>query len=106
MPELIEYLSSVDEESARVRDDKSLSSGSISERSQTVGESESRGTSSDDQDLRDRIIKEEERNVRGARILVGVAFLTCAVAVTIAVYFFAKKSDTRSFEVQVSHSIC
>jgi hypothetical protein len=49
------------------------------------------------------IIKEEERNVQGARILVGIAFLACAVAVSVAVYFFAKKSDTRSFEVQVSH---
>jgi hypothetical protein len=103
MEELTDCLSAVDEESARPRDEeKSSSSGSVSERSSTLSNG---NYSSDEQDLRNMIFKEEERNVRGARFLVGIAFLACAVAVSVAVYFFAKKSDTRSFEVQVSHSI-
>jgi hypothetical protein len=105
MEEVVDYLSAVDEESDRPRDDdKSLLSGSVSERSSIFPTGESKGTSSDEQDIRNRIIKEEERNVRGARILVGIAFLACAVSVSVAVYFFAKESDTRSFEVQVSIS--
>jgi hypothetical protein len=48
-----------------------------------------------------KFIQVEELNVRRARRLVGVVFVLCAVAVSIAVFFFAKRSDERAFEVEV-----
>jgi hypothetical protein len=50
-------------------------------------------------------VKVEELNVRRARRLVGVVFVLCAVAVSIAVFLFAKKSDERAFEVEVRKTL-
>jgi hypothetical protein len=53
-------------------------------------------------DIRDTIIKKEEKAVIHARRLVGFAVITCAVAVSVSVYLFTKRSDKKSFELQVS----
>jgi hypothetical protein len=58
----------------------------------------------EDQEMKDRIIKNEERAVRNARLLVITAIIACAVAVTTAIYIFAKKSDEDTFELEVSNN--
>jgi hypothetical protein len=62
------------------------------------------GNAQEDKDMKDRIIKDEERAVRNARLLVIAAILVCAVAVTTAIYIFAKKSDEDTFELEVSNN--
>jgi hypothetical protein len=54
-------------------------------------------------DIRDTIIKKEEKAVINARRLVGFAVITCAVAVSVSLYVFTKRSDKKSFELQVSY---
>jgi hypothetical protein len=51
--------------------------------------------------LRDKIINNEEKAVRKARIIVIGAFIACATAVSVSVYKFASKADFRSFELDV-----
>ena len=69
----------------------------------TGGDAESgTGGSVQTKDLRDTIIKNEEKSVRKARCLVGFAVIACAIAVSVLVYVFAKKGDLKSFELQVS----
>ncbi len=52
--------------------------------------------------IRDTIIKNEEKAVINARRLVGFATIVCAIAVSVSVYFFAKKGDQGRFELEVS----
>ena len=52
-------------------------------------------------ELKETIIKKEEGNVRKSRWLVGLAMTICAVAVTVATYVLAKRSDQHSFELEV-----
>jgi hypothetical protein len=52
-----------------------------------------------------KFIQVEELNVQRARRLVGVGFVLCAVAVSVAVFCFAKKSDQRAFEVEVRKTL-
>jgi hypothetical protein len=52
--------------------------------------------------IRDTIIKNEEKAVINARRLVGFATIVCAIAVSVSVYFFAKKGDKKNFELEVS----
>lgn len=54
-----------------------------------------------DRELRDQIIKREERAVRNARFVVLIAILAAAVAVSAAIYVFARKADQTSFEIEV-----
>jgi uncharacterized protein involved in exopolysaccharide biosynthesis len=79
-------------------DTKSVSSGqSFSDQSVETNDEQapsSGSSSSDESDLRDRILQR-------SRWCVGVSFLVIAVSVTTAVYFF---SDARSFEIEVSIS--
>jgi hypothetical protein len=53
-------------------------------------------------DIRDTIIKQEEKAVRKARCLVGFAVIVCAITVSVSVYVFAKNGDKESFELEVS----
>ena len=87
-----EYSVSADPESTSTDDEESSSSsGNLT-----------RGSTHDfEAELRRKILREEERNVRRARILVGVAFMACAAAITCAVYFFTKQSDQYAFENEV-----
>lgn len=95
-----ERLSELDEEEQGSQSDPSTSTGDLES---STGHS-TRGSGIDSEnELRRKIIQEEERNVRRARILVGIAFLACATAVTTAVYFFTKQSDQYAFEAEVSH---
>jgi hypothetical protein len=55
----------------------------------------------EDKEMRDRIIKKEEKAVRNARLLVIVAIIACAVAVSTAIYIFSKKSDEDTFNLEV-----
>jgi hypothetical protein len=52
-------------------------------------------------DINTEFIQVEELAVRRARRFVGVGFVFIAVAVSIAVFYFAKKSDDLAFEVEV-----
>jgi hypothetical protein len=54
-----------------------------------------------EKDLQDKIIKKEEKAVKWGRVMVIGAFITCATAVSVAVYKFASKADFRSFELEV-----
>jgi hypothetical protein len=64
---------------------------------------ERRDSAQEDKEMKDRIIKKEEKAVRNARLLVITAILACAVAVTTAIYVFASKSDQDTFELEVSN---
>ena len=50
------------------------------------------------------IAKKEERTVNIVRLLVMCAIFFSAIAVSTAVYFFARDSDDNSFELEVSFS--
>jgi hypothetical protein len=69
----------------------------------TSGDVESRTGIVPTKDIRDTIIKKEEKAVITARRLVAFAVITCAVAVSVSVYLFTKRSDKKSFELQVSY---
>jgi hypothetical protein len=56
----------------------------------------------EDKEMKDRIIKKEEKAVRSARLLVIAAVIACAVAASTAIYIFASKSDQSTFELEVS----
>jgi hypothetical protein len=91
---------------AQADHDNDSSIGSASSPSTSHGDLESTSHNTKDgadDDLRRKIIDEEDRNVKRARILVGIAFLLCAAAVTTAVYLFAKQSEQEAFENEVSH---
>jgi hypothetical protein len=53
--------------------------------------------------MRDKIIADEEKDVKKARTLVVVALCTCIIAVSSAIYVFAANGDKFSFELEVSH---
>ena len=55
-----------------------------------------------EQEQRDAIIKRENVNVRRAKKVVVCALVACAAAVSSAVYIFAKQTDERNFDVEVS----
>jgi hypothetical protein len=59
----------------------------------------------EEKEMRDKIIKSEEKAVKKGRLLVIGAFIACATAVSVAVYKFASKADFRSFELEVSKHI-
>jgi hypothetical protein len=94
-------LSAMDELSINGSDDKSAMSSEWAPGHETS----SAGSTNDEQELKNSVIKQEEKHVRRARILVGVAFLACSVAVSTAVYFFTERSDERTFETEVSRII-
>jgi len=54
-----------------------------------------------EKDIRDGMIRNEDRAVYGIRIVVAVFVLVCAVAVGVSIYFFATSADTRTFELNV-----
>jgi hypothetical protein len=58
----------------------------------------------EDKEMKDRIIRKEEKAVRNARLLVAVAITACAVAVSAAIYIFASKNDQSTFELEVSNN--
>ena len=53
-------------------------------------------------DLKDKIIKGEEKSVRVARIAVGVILLICAASVSVAVYTFARNAELAKFQEPAS----
>jgi hypothetical protein len=55
-------------------------------------------------EMKNRIIKREEKAVRDARLLVAAAIIACAVAVSTAIYVFALNSDQTTFELEVSNN--
>jgi hypothetical protein len=57
----------------------------------------------EDKEMKDRIIKTEEKAVRNARFFVITAIAASAVAVSTAIYVFAKKNDHDTFELEVSN---
>ena len=62
----------------------------------------SRSTGDDSGDVQERLIKNEEKAVRRAKLFVGTSVFLCVVAIVLAVYFLTTSSDTRSFELAVS----
>jgi hypothetical protein len=90
---------------ANEESDDIFETSSCSESHQTVpGSSPDGDNAQEDKDMKDHIIKDEERAVRNARLLVIAAILVCAVAVTTAIYIFANKSDQDTFELEVSNN--
>jgi hypothetical protein len=84
-------------------DDSMEEESSWSRSHQTVPESSPEGEDAqEDKEMKDRIIKKEEKAVRNARLLVIIAIIACAVAVSTAIYVFASKSDQTTFELEVS----
>jgi hypothetical protein len=77
-------------------------SRSSKEMTNTDEESGSADSSTKYKELRDRIIEHEETGVRNARVLVILAILTCAAAVSSAVYIFTSGHDQSTFETEVS----
>jgi hypothetical protein len=69
-----------------------------------TSESEVASTTKDrlEKEMQSSIARREERTVGIVRILVLVAIICAATAVSVAVYFFATESDTTNFELQVS----
>ena len=65
----------------------------------------SEGTSSNtfraEKEFQSSIARKEERTVNLVRILVLIAIICSAVAVGLAVYFFATANDEASFELEV-----
>lgn len=89
-------------------DDSSVSAdprGSISTEDveSSTGNSTRGGPSTQDYEveLERNILREDEKNVRRARLLVSVSFLACAATITCVVYFLTKQSDQSAFETQV-----
>jgi hypothetical protein len=83
---------------------------SCSDWNQNVPDSSPKGgNEQEEKEMRDLIIKQEERNVRKARLFVIAAIIAIAVAVSTAIYIFAAKSDQDTFELEVSsnrHILC
>lgn len=63
-------------------------------------ESAQHGISEEAREMRDTVIKKEEKAVRRSRALVGTAVALCAIAVTVAVFIISKASDQNSFEIE------
>jgi hypothetical protein len=57
----------------------------------------------EDKEMKNRIIRKEEKDVRNARLLLIAAVMACAVAVSVAIYIFASRSDQSTFELEVSN---
>lgn len=55
-----------------------------------------------ERELRETLIKSEEKAVRAARIFVIITVIAMTVAVSVSVYFFASGGDQYSFEIAVS----
>jgi hypothetical protein len=58
-----------------------------------------------EKEMRNKIINQEEKNVRNARFIVIAAGIACAVAVGAAVNIFASKNIQASFELEVRKSV-
>ena len=54
-----------------------------------------------EKEMRNKIIKKEEKAVRRARMMVVGAFIACATAVCVTVYTFASRADFRNFDLEV-----
>jgi hypothetical protein len=69
-----------------------------------TSESEGASTSKDrwEQEMQTSVGRKEERIIAIVRILIFIAIICAATAVSVAVYFFATASDTAIFELQVS----
>jgi hypothetical protein len=79
---------------------------SCSESNQTapVESSPAGDDAQEDKEMKNHIIKREEKAVRNARLLVAAAITVCAVAVSAAIYIFASSSDQATFELDVSNN--
>jgi hydroxylamine reductase (hybrid-cluster protein) len=87
------------------KDDIDIYEESSFSESQTVpGAPQEGDDAQDDKEMKDRIIKTEEKAVRNARLLVIAAVIACAVAVSTAIYIFASNSDQSTFEMEVSNN--
>jgi len=58
-----------------------------------------------DKEIHDRILKNEEKAVRRARLVVSLAVAVCAVAVSASVFRIATLHDEKSFELEVSDTV-
>jgi hypothetical protein len=90
-------------ETANEDNDDIFDTSSCSDSHTIPGSSPEGDNPQEGKEMKDRIIKKEEKAVRNARLVVIAAILACAVAVTTAIYVFASKSDQNSFELEVSN---
>ena len=90
-----------DEDEDDASENVSMSSSSYAGTSMSKSGHEEAKQDEAEKKLRDKIIKNEEKAVRKARVIVIAAFISCATAVSVAVYKFASRADYRSFEQEV-----
>ena len=87
-------------------EDVSKTSDGLSVSQSITGEDESDAASSTknrvEKEMQNSIAKKEEEMIFFVRLLVFLAIICSAVAVSVAVYFFAASSDTSLFEYEVS----
>jgi hypothetical protein len=57
-----------------------------------------------EKEMRNKMISEEEKNVRKARFIVIAAGIACAAAVGAAINIFARQNDQAIFELEVRKS--
>jgi hypothetical protein len=79
-------------------------SGSISNTTEESGRLSNTPAQDADKGVRNKMIKNEETNVRKARFIVIAAGIACAVAVGAAINIFAKQSEQNTFEIEVRRS--
>ena len=92
-------------------DDRSLSDSSFTGASASKsGHDHDETQDKAEKEMRDKIIKKEEKAVRRARVMVVGTFIACATAVSVTVYTFAARADFRNFELEVriclEHGTC
>jgi hypothetical protein len=66
--------------------------------------SETQQKKENERELRENLIKREERAVRTARLFVIITVIAMTVAVSVSVYYFASRGDEYSFEIAVSRA--
>ena len=82
--------------------DRSVSSSSFTGASASKSGHDHDATEDEaEKEMRDKIIKKEEKGVRRGRIIVVAAYIACATAVSVMIYTFASRADLRNFELEV-----
>ena len=82
--------------------DRSVSSSSFTGASASKSGHDHDATEDEaEKEMRDKIIKKEEKGVRRGRVIVVAAYVACATAVSVMIYTFASRADFRNFELEV-----
>jgi hypothetical protein len=91
-----------DSDSQNEADD--ISPSSASSASAVNGHSSQPSAKDAEKEMRNKIIKKEEKYVRNARVILIVVGVACAAAVGAAINIFAHQNDQATFEIEVRKS--